>query len=774
MRIAAYIDGLLKHRYKIIALWLSVLLLAAVVILMRLFTATTIVDNSVGVWFDLKDPEISEYERYNNSFGRKEWTILVLKTQSIYDVAFLDELDQITQKIAQLDHVQKVTSITNVRDNWTNVEDELDYRRLYPDKNDDEVLDLEKFKQQLAANPIFDKNLINREDDTFTAVVIQNDNFLNDPSPYRTELVNGIENIVKHYPAIQDWGLAGTTVVNAELNKASQRDVIVFYLLVSLLLTIICWLILRSIKDLLVVFSVVVSSVLIAMATLALLEIPYNMATVMLPPLLIALPVAGVLHLITDFHMSHETRSARDTIVNIFKVLWVPSWWAALTTIAGLASFGLSDIAPFYQFGLLGALGVLTALLVNLTIVPILLYIFWDSEKKDLSKHSAFSISLQTREKLQQPWLSLFIVLALSVLMAGLKDVEVDTDYSRFFDKNTRISHSYDLLKEAGMGQNPIILHLTYPTDKNYIEPVNFGATLDFEQALLSLPEVIKVLSISDLVDQLDKAYSGQHQKTADKSRLKGYNRKQLAQLFLLGEISGNDDIDDLALKSHDEIQLVVMTAYLSSKELHTLRQEIALLKKKYLSGNITLNVTGTTVLWANMDTQIITTQFYTLLLVIIFLIVLLPLLFKSVFLGIFGVIINVVPLAATIGLMAWLGIKINIATVIIGAITIGIVVDDTIHMLYRIQKYREQGLSLRDAIDKALTTIGTSIYRTTIILFVAFLSMASSDFLPTAHFGIFVSFSVVLALLLDLIVAPTALKFWAKRQKPMPVRQAK
>ena len=759
MKINNYINGLIQHRLKILGAWLSLISIAAVIIVFRLFTSEAIIDNSVGVWFDLKDPEISVYDRYNDSFGEKEWTILLLKTKSIYDLEFLKELDQITQKIENLAHINKVTSITNVRDNWTNDEDEIDYRRLYPSESDEEIVSIEKFKQQLAANPIFDKNLINVESDEFTAILIQNENKLRDPSPYKIELVDGIRHIVEQYETISDWGLAGTTVVNAELNKAAQRDVIIFYLLVSGFLVLICWFILKSIKDLLVILSVVISSVMVSMASLAIFSVPYNMATVMLPPVLIALPVASVLHLITDFHIEHQKRSTIDSIVGVFKSLWVPSLWAALTTIAGLASFTFSDIAPFFQFGLVGAIGVLTALLINMIIVPILLHVFWNKAKKDALKKAAFTISDSTKESLKHPLVSGVIVVALLALLVGLKDVEVDTDYSRFFDKDTRISHSYDLLKEAGLGQNPIILHLKYPENQPFIESDNFKATLDFEDALLKLPEVVNVLSVSDLLNELDKSYTGKL--TVDqknKERIRSYSREQLAQLFLLGEISGNDDIDDLALKSYEEIQLVVMTPYLSSNQLHAFRQTVEALQKQYLSKNIELSITGTTVLWANMDTQITETQIYTLFLVGGFLLLLLPFLFKSLYLGIFGVIINFIPLAATIGLMTWLGIKINMATVIIGAISVGIVVDDTIHMFYRIQKYRLDGLSLSQSVDKTLSTIGTSVYRTTIILVVAFMSMATSDFLPSAHFGIFVSVSVAIALLLDLIIAPLVL----------------
>ncbi|KAG1682728.1 hypothetical protein GQR58_010523 [Nymphon striatum] len=681
--------------------------------------ASAIIDNSVGVWFDLNDPEISVYDTYNNSFGEKEWSILLLKTKSIYDPAFLRQLDKATEEIESLKNVFKVTSITNVRDNWKNTDDELDYRRLYSSEliQSGDLQAIDKFKQQLASNPIFDRNIINKNKEQYSAVLIQNDNFLRDQSRYRIDLVDGIEYIVQQLDSIEDWGLAGTTVVNAELNKAAQRDVIVFYLLVSLLLTLICWFILRSVKDLCVVLSVVVSSVVMAMGSLALFDIPYNMATVMLPPMLIALPVAGVLHIITDFHISHETQLAENALIETFDSIWIPAFWAGATTIAGLASFGLSDISPFYQFGLVGGFGMLIALIMNMSIAPLLMYIFWHREKKDTKTKSSFTITSDSKKILRHPYLIGLISVIIISLLFGLKNTEVDTDYSKFFDKGTRITHSYDLLKEAGMGQNPIIVHLKYPPNKQFIDPEYFKKTLGFEKELNNLAEVVNVLSPSDLIRELDLAYNGSSLPAETDKRLANYSRQQLSQLFLLAELSGNDDIDDLILKSRDELQLVVMTPYLSSKKLHAFRQHISAIQKKHLPKDVQVSITGTTVLWANMDTQITQTQIYTLVFVGLFLIILLPLLFHSVWLGALGLLINFLPLAATLGLMSWLDIKINMATVIIGAISVGVVVDDTLHMFYRIQRNRSKGQVWTTAVENSLATIGTSIFRTTVIL---------------------------------------------------------
>ena len=136
-----------------------------------------------------------------------------------------------------------------------------------------------------------------------------------------------------------------------------------------------------------------------------------------------------------------------------------------------------------------------------------------------------------------------------------------------------------------------------------------------------------------------------------------------------------------------------------------------------------------------------------------------LPLIFGSIRLGMIGLLINILPLAVTLGCMSLLDIKINIATALIGGISLGVVVDDTIHLISRIKLNLQNGHSIAHAVDDALQSVGKSIVRTTLILVVGFSCMATSNFLPTAHFGIFISLSIFLALVLDLIYLPALLK---------------
>jgi predicted RND superfamily exporter protein len=502
------------------------------------------IDNSVGIWFNSTDPDLIIYKQYNQTFGEKEWSILVLQSDSIYDPYFLSDLNQVTLKISELKNVVKVTSITNVRDNFLTNDGSLDYRRLYSEQILNDSNALKQFQNQLKRNPIFLRNLILKNDDTSTALLIQNDNFINDVSEYRINLVDSITAILKEHPSIKNHALAGTTVVNAELNRASKRDVFVFYLLITVLLTIIALYILKSLRNLVVMYSVVATSSIPAMGMLAAMNIPYNMITVMLPTILIALSVAGVVHIIVEFHISRFGQSSEFAIRDTLRRLFKPTIWTTVTTIAGFSSFATSNVFPVFQLGLFTAFGLLLAGLASLIIAPILLLMLWpDRIKSPEYFKKPNSINRAHNLTVFRYGILLFGLIIL-VPILSLPGLEVDTNYIKFFSKSHPTSQSYDLIKKVGFAQNPIVLQLKYSDNQPYSASKQIKRTLAFEAALKELPEVIKILSASSFLEEINKAFNEK-----EAQRLDHYNKAQIEQLLLLGELSGNDDLKDSMLK---------------------------------------------------------------------------------------------------------------------------------------------------------------------------------------------------------------------------------
>jgi predicted RND superfamily exporter protein len=763
----------LRHKRLVLALWSVVLLGALAGLARRLASKDAIIDNSVGVWFMKDDPELKLYDAFNDDFGRKEWGLVLVETDAVFEPAFLRDLAEITGRIEKIEHVTKVVSITNVRDSALTADGLIDYRRLYPTRDPRALVTAEQARElerRLHANPIFERSVLSRQAPRSTVILFENHNFITDPRPYRVALVDSIKGVMAEYPRVRAFHLAGTSVINAELNRSSQHDVLVFYVLVTALICVVGYLSLRNWRDLSVVLAVVTAGALPPMALLGLLEIPYNMVTVMLPPILITLSVCDVVHVINGFH--HERQSQEPTAAALAAVgkIWVPCAWTSVVTAVGFLSLTTSTVAPIRQMGLFSVAGIGLAWLVTMTGVPVLLVTLWPrpvpaAGARDGSKPvGLYARRLLALQRGRWRWVWLGVGAASLVALAGLRRLEVDTNYTKFFGRDMYVTRSYPAIRAAGYGENPIALVLRFAPGESYASPGVLPRLLDFEAAVRADGGVAKVMTFTDLLRRTDDVFNGE---VKDRPPLRTYARAKLEQLFLLAELSGNEDLRDFVTEDKRTIQIVAMAHSMSSKDLELFKQRVYEAGRATLPASIDLKVTGTTVQWANMDKEISHTQMDSLYILSGVFLVLLPIIFRSVVLGAIGVLINGLPMAITLGLMGLLDIKINIATALIGGVAIGATVDSTIFFINRVRLELEGGLAWKEAVDRAVVVVGDGIMMTSLILAGGFFCLATSHFTPTADFGSLVSISIVISLFMDIVINPIVLRL-------LPIKSAR
>jgi predicted exporter len=203
------------------------------------------------------------------------------------------------------------------------------------------------------------------------------------------------------------------------------------------------------------------------------------------------------------------------------------------------------------------------------------------------------------------------------------------------------------------------------------------------------------------------------------------------------------------------------MADYPNLQALARLRGQIGALGRRYLPAEVALAVTGTSVLWANTDVDLIRTQPTSLTVAASVLAVLLPLVFRSWRLGVLGIVVSFLPIACTLGLMAWFGVKVNRAACLIGAIAVGVAVDDTIYFPARVKTAPERGRSLHQAVRRGMLVVGAAMSTTSLIPMAGILTIATSDLVPSTSFGVLFAVTVGLATLGDLLLAPVLLRGW-------------
>ncbi len=761
---------ILSHYRWVLFAWILMIGVFSAAVVERLLSGDSIADNSVGTWFMHDDPALVQFRDYLQDFGSNEWSMILVKTDSIFDKDFLEDLADATQRLEQVTDVVKATSIATFQDNKIVEEDALWYTSIYTPDGQREwssAAERTQFKQLMLNNENLLGTYLHKGDEQTTILLIQSDNRLKDPKPYRSLIQHEIDTIFSSYDTIESYHLVGTMPTIVEMNKLSVLNVYIFYTSTVVLITLFGLIVFRNLRDLFTIYVATLGTLIPSMGVLCLLDRTYNMATQIMPVLFAAIATANVVHLIKEFHQLRSQMADKEALYEAMTRLWKPGLWATTTTTIGFCSFMFSSVPPFQELGGIGAMGVILGWLMGITACPAALVLFYQGVPQrgvrgdtlgDGHWHHLPNWIHNNRHMI----LGIFALFALSFV--GLKDLRVDTNFVGWFNDKAKTTLNYNALDDAKYPTSYVSATLTFPNDLRLESEEIFQQLMAFENALKNMPGVITTYGIGEMLWQIEKVLSDG--RTSYQEFLQ-YNEGELSDIMFSGVLSGNRDLDDVRTPDHDRVQILVMTEYMSSVELHAFKRKIESLFEQTGPSAADLLITGNAVMLANMDREVYETQLITLGVVSIFLLITLPIIFRSWVMGFAGLLLNLFPLAFTYSLMAWSGITVNLATVIVGGISLSIVVDDTIHFLFRFKYFQAQGMAWHEAIEETISTIGHSITLTSVILIGAFSVLTLSTFMPIFAMGVFFSIAIVMAWAMDLLLVPVLLRYWGQWADP-------
>ena len=759
----------LRSPRLVIGFWVALVLGLAAPLVFRLTGSAPLIDNSVGIWFLKDDPNLASYEENNDAFGRKEWSLLLLEAASVSDPSFLRDLARLTTELEAIPHVHRVLSLANTRGLLSRPGVGPTLVNLLDPTSPEPA---ESLRAGLARMPSIERLLLPEGWGARTALLVQSDNYLHDLDPYRMALVDSVHRLVEQVPSVRRHSFVGTTVINAELNRSARQDALRFYLLVTVMVLLFGWFALRDIRDLLVVAVVLSVAVVGPMGAIALWGIPFNMVTILLPLILVSLSVCDVIHVINAFHGERTHRAAPDAARAAIQRLWTPCLWTSIVTIAGILSLAFSTVAPIRQMGLSTSIGLVLAWACTMTLVPTLLALLWTNRARPTNsawKPGIYGARLVPYLSGRWRWGWLLFAGLLLLPIIGLPRLRVDTDYTRFFAPSAPVSQAYRNLKQTGMPQSVVEIVVRPGVGASLDASLGRSGMWALESAVRQLPQVRNTLSEAALLQQIDEGLNG----PSTSPRWLSYPDDVVRQLRETARAAGLSELDDYSVSDRTRQRILVLTDYMSSTELTDFCQSVQRIAGETLPSVAHAAVLGTTVLWANMDREIGTTQLWSILILAAVFVVLLPILFRSIRLGLLGIVINGLPLAMTFGLMGCLGIRVNMATALIGGVSIGSTIDSTLFFINRFQAECAAGKSWHDAIIAAVHGVGDGILITTAILAGGFLCMTVSSFLPTAHFGIFTCFTILTGAFLDIVIDPILLGLIAPRARSSAVTTA-
>ena len=569
------------------------------------------------------------------------------------------------------------------------------------------------------------------------------------------------QRMLEKHPEIE-IRLVGLAMMNNAFPEASQDDFTKLYPLALAFIILTLLLLLRSISATVATFIMIILSIMTAMGLAGWSGILLSPPVMSAPIMILTMAVADAVHLLVT--MRHEMATGRDknkAIIESMRINFRPIFVTTLTTVLGFLSLNFSDAPPFHDLGNIAAMGVAVAFLLSITFLPAMVSILPAKGKREVAgkqmmiKLGEFVIK---RQKLLLIGNTLIIIVLASLVPLN----ELNDNFIEYFDESIEFRTDSDYAAENLTGVYYIDYALGTGESGGISNPGYLADVEKFSRYLRSQPNVIHVQTISDTFKRLNR---NMHGDDPAMHRLPE-ERNLAAQYLLLYEMSlpyGLDlnnqiDIDKSATK------IAVTLNTLTSNEVIAFDKAT----KLWLEEN-TPNLkpytysSGPTIMFAHLGKRNINSMLIGTSVALVLISAVLIFFLGSLKYGFISLIPNLTPALAAFGIWAFTVGQVGIGLSIVTGMTLGIVVDDTVHFLSKyLRARREKGLNAEDAVRYAFNRVGLALRVTSLVLVAGFMIMAQSHFYLNSSMGLLTSVVVMLALIIDLTLLPPLLMKFA------------
>jgi len=736
------------------------------------------------------DPDLEYLKEITARYGSKEFLILTYSpNEGMVTESSINNLLSLKYKIQSLDWVHSVITLLDIP-LLSNSEAPLQERLESFKTLKDEGVDTERGFKEILNSPVF-RNFVISEDGKTSGIIvyikkdelkdIQNksvqeiENYKDTLKNKNHENITQIREIIKTYGDVGKIYLGGIPMITDDMMSFIKSDIIVFGLGVLLFIIATLWFIFRKLIWIIVPISSCFFSVLIMTGLLGLLGWKVTVISSNFIALMLILTMAMNIHMSTRFLQLREDFPNLDNFkiitMTTSKMFW-PIIYTVLTTICAFLSLVFSGIKPIIDFGWMMTLGLITSFIITFTLLPTLLSFMSNNKvkvKEDTdSKITSFfgKISINNKSII---FLVTGLVVALSVV--GISKLEVENSFINYFNKNTEIYKGMKLIDEKLGGTTPLEVILKFPEkvveesnkddefedwgDDENQDDEKYWFTKDkvdkiqlVHNYLDSLTAVGKVLSFSSIIEVATQLNNNKPLGTLEMGVLYSKIPESIKKDIIDPYISVKDNEARISLRIIDS-QDGLRRNDLINQINYDLENKLNLSKEEF-------KLAGVLILFNNLLQSLFKSQILTLGLVMVGIFAMFMILFRNFKLSLIGVVPNFIAAFFILGIIGLLRIPLDMMTITIAAITIGIAVDNSIHYIYR---FKEEFLKNKDY-NKTLkvchSTVGVAILNTSITIVFGFSILVFSKFIPTIYFGMFTGLAMLLAMISVLTLLPS------------------
>ncbi|OCR90781.1 membrane protein [Campylobacter fetus subsp. testudinum] len=612
---------------------------------------------------------------------------------------------------------------------------------------------------------------------------------------YRDELrekehenIENIKSVLRKYSGDEKLFLGGINMIADDMVGYVKNDLITYGISVLLLLIFCLWLFFRQVRFIIIPVLVCFLSVVLASGIFGLFGYEITVISSNYVALQLIITISVVIHLIVayrELYLFHPKYTQKQLIYLTLQSRASPCFFAIFTTVIGFFSLCLSDIKPIIMLGAMMSFGISVSLIVAFVVFGSLLALL-DKKEPKRSFENSFKLTIWCAKAAINYRKTIYLVSFIIVMVGiyGIAQLRVENSFIGYFKQNTEIYRGMEVIDKKLGGTVPLDITIKFKDNTtSNLDPQN-DALDDFESefnAKVGDPEYWFSSYKMDIVKKVTKFLE-------DRNFIG--NVSSLGTLLEVGKnLNGGKELDSLSLALlynglPDEYKKVLLTPFVSIKdnEVHFVirtidsdenlrRDEFIKSLKKDLEAllandDVKLGVSGVMVLYNNMLQNLFSSQVDTFVFVVLALFIVFVFIFKSIKLSIIGIVSNLVPLCMVFGVMGIANIPLDIMSITIAAISLGIGVDDIIHYIHR-YKIEIRTKNKIEAIKSSHASIGYAMYYTSFAVFLGFSVMSFSNFWPTIYFGVLTDLVMVMMLMGALVLLPALiLSFHSKTIK--------
>ena len=767
------------------------------------------------------DDDLKYYREVNSDYSSSDFLIVIFDPYE--DLFSKKTISQVRKMVTVFENIEGVESVLSYLDApllfspKMSMSELVDNLRTLEDEGADKDLAREEFKN----SPLYTE-LLTDKDASYTAmqlILASNDKYdqainkryeildlmnsdkyspaIHDPaleaineeiklmnakaSIERDNLIVDTRNAMNEFRDGGDIYLGGTAMIASDMIGFIKSDLQYFALGVLIMFVVTLSIIFKKLRW---VAMPLVSSALIALFVIGFLGWMDWRVTVVSSnfiSLLLIISISLTIHLIVRYQELFETHSSatkQELVAMTLTQMLKPCFYTALTTIIAFASLGVSEIKPVIDFGKMMVAGIFFAFLFSFILFPIFMLLFASDkgrESRDFSKGVTVIFSSIT-DKLGN-YISLIAIALFFISIYGINQLTVENRFIDYFKPSTEIYKGMDLLDTKLGGTAPLDIVINAPRDWNDSLEVDesfdddFGFedegsqdgywwnTISLERLenihdyIDSLPEIGKVLSVASGIKVARELKDGEPLSELDLALVKNMLPQDIKENLLSSYIS------------EDENQVRISARVIESAEglnRNELLNEISNnLQNEFSLEQDQFRLTGLAVLYNNMLQSLFDSQIGTIVIVFTIIFLMFLILFRSLYLSIIGIIPNLLAASVVLGTMGLFSIPLDIMTITVAAISVGMAVDNTIHYIHRFKKEFAISGNYKNSMHNSHRTIGRAMFYTSLTIILGFLVFATSNFNPSVYFGFFVSLAMVMALLGALTLLPQLILYF-------------